>query len=210
MASPPPDPHDRRQLERLNAFSDGVFAISITLLVLAIEVPKVDADSLGAALSELGPDIGAYFLGFAVIGLFWYGHSNMFSYLTRATGLLTVVNLMLLAMISLMPFTTSVLGSFENEPLAVAIYAANVGGATSLDSLVDQVALRSNLYKEGAAPDPTQLGIEGILRPTIFLLSVPLAFVSITLAQLSWLLLFATPQVAERLARLRRKPDDPT
>jgi uncharacterized membrane protein len=83
VAATPPDPHDRRHLERLNAFSDGVFAIAITLLVLTIEVPKDDVNSLSSALSDLGPNIAAYFIGFAVIGLFWYGHSNMFSYLSH-------------------------------------------------------------------------------------------------------------------------------
>lgn len=203
MARLPPSAHNRRELDRIQAFSDGVFAIAITLLVLSIEVPQVDGKSLADALSGLGDDLGAYFIGFAVIGLFWFGHSAVFSYLRASSGPLSVVNLAFLCMIALMPFTTSLLGSYGDQPLAVAIYATNVGAAATLDSLIDQVALRGDLYERGSSPERTTTTIEGILRPAIFLLSIPIAFVSITLAQLSWLLLLLSPSVAEWIAGRR-------
>jgi uncharacterized membrane protein len=199
------DLHDRRHLDRLNAFSDGVFAIAITLLVLSIEVPAGNGKSLGDDLRDLGPDITAYFIGFAVIGLFWFGHSTMFSYLSRTSGRLTLVNLVLLAMISLMPFTTSVLGSFGDEPLGTALYAANVGLAALFDSLLDVVALRERLYEPGAEPDPLMVTVQGLLRPLIFLVSIPLAFISVEAAQLSWFLLFVSPAISRRLIG-RRSP----
>ena len=195
----PIDLHDRRHLERLNAFSDGVFAIAITLLVLSIEVPPQDEHSLSDALRDLGPDISAYFIGFALIGLFWYGHSNMFSYLRRTSGRLTAVNLALLSMISLMPFTTSVLGKFGDEELATALYAANLGLAALFDSMLDRVAINDGLYEEGTAPDKKLTFVMGAARAGIFLVSIPLAFVSIEAAQLSWFLLFLIHPIAGRL-----------
>ena len=191
--------HRRRELDRLNAFSDGVFAIAITLLVLSIEVPSVDPDALGDALRELDGDVVAYFIGFAVIGMFWYGHSAAYSHLERATGPIIVTNLAFLSMIALMPFTTAVLGAYD-EPIAVAVYAANVGLAATLDSVIDQIAARQRLYGDTVSPDRRALDAEGILRAAVFLASIPLAFVSVTLAQLFWLLLFVTPILARRIA----------
>ena len=81
---------DRRELERVNAFSDGVFAIAITLLVLNIEIPTVAGDELGSALSELWDDLLAYVIGFAVIGPFWFGHHRLFSRLARSDGRLVL------------------------------------------------------------------------------------------------------------------------
>lgn len=203
VARLPPSAHNRRELDRIQAFSDGVFAIAITLLVLSIEVPEVDGESLGDALSTLGDDLRAYFIGFAVIGLFWFGHSAVFSYLRTSSGLLSVTNLAFLCMIALMPFTTALLGSYSDRPLAVAIYAANVGAAATLDSLIDQVALRGDLYERGSSPEQGTVTIEGLLRPAIFALSIPIAFVSIPLAELSWFLLLLVPNVARRICRRR-------
>ena len=197
---------NRRELDRMNAFSDGVFAIAVTLLVLSIEVPTVGGEGLGDALRDLDDSISAYFIGFAVIGMFWYAHTAVYSHLERISGWLVVTNLGFLSMIALMPFTTALLGAYD-EPLSVAVYAANVGAAATLDSVVDQVAIRQRLYGAEALRDRRTLDVEGLLRPAIFLASIPLAFVSTTLAQLFWLLLFVTPAasrwIAQRWSRAR-------
>ncbi len=150
----PTDAENRRELERLNAFSDGVFAVAITLLVLNIETPSVAGDerALARRSSNSRPTSTAYFIGFAVIGIFWYGHSALFSHLRRSSGPLMFVNLLMLALIALMPFTTSLIGSYDNEPLALAIYAFNIGVAATLDSVLDQVAYRGDHYEEGRSP----------------------------------------------------------
>ena len=202
MAALSPEVENRRELDRLNAFSDGVFAIAITLLVLSIEVPTVSGDDLGNALGNLGSDISAYFIGFAVIGMFWYAHTAVYSHLERISGWLVITNLGFLSMISLMPFTTALLGNYD-EPLSVAVYAANVGLAATLDSVVDQVAMRQNLYAANTMRDRRTLDVEGLLRPAIFLVSIPIAFVSTTLAQLTWLLLFVTPRASRWIAGRR-------
>lgn len=194
----------RHELDRMNAFSDGVFAIAITLLVLSIEIPTVGGEGLGDALRDLDDSIGAYFIGFAVIGMFWYAHTSVYSHLERISGWLVVTNLAFLSMIALMPFTTALLGAYD-EPLAVAVYAANVGAAATLDSVVDQVAIRQHLYGAETLRDRATLDAEGLLRPAIFLISIPLAFVSTLLAQLFWLLLFATPAASRWIATRRSR-----
>lgn len=199
----PPDAENRRELDRLTAFSDGVFAVAITLLVLNIETPDVDEGKLWESLRELGPDLSAYFIAFAVIGLFWYGHAKMLSHLRRTSGRLMAINLVQLSLIALLPFTTSLIGGYGGSEAAMIAFALNLGAAATVDSLMDQVALREDLYEPGEAPDPTVTTLEGLLRPAIFALSVPLALISTTLAQLFWLTLFLTPQFAGWITRLR-------
>ena len=189
---------EQRQLDRLNAFSDGVFAIAITLLVLSIEVPSVSDSDLGAALRDLGPDLTAYFIGFAVIGLFWFGHHVAFSELTRSSPRLVAVNLVLLSLIALMPFTTSLMGAYDGEPVAIAAYALNVGLASLADSAVDFVAARDALRPEPPRKDAI---LAGLMRSSVFIVSIPIAFASTTAAQLFWLTLFAVPAVSIRLSR---------
>lgn len=192
---------ERRELDRVGAFSDGVFAIAITLLVLNIEVPDVPGSDLGSAISDLSDDFVAYGIGFAVIGLFWYEHHKLFATLGRASGRLVLVNTALLALIALMPFTTAVLGRYD-EPLAVALYAGNVGLTVIFAGLTALVAIDGGLYAE-PDQDRTRSRRRAVIvdttgRALVFLLSIPIAYtISESLAKWFWLLLLMV-SVADR------------
>jgi uncharacterized membrane protein len=196
---------ERRELDRVGAFSDGVFAIAITLLVLNIEVPDVPGRDLGSAISQLHDDVVAYGIGFAVIGLFWYEHHRLFALLGRTNGRLVLVNTALLAFIALMPFTTAVLGRYD-EPLAVALYAGNVGLTVILSGLTALVATGGGLY---AAPVPDATGsrrreliVDTTARALVFLVSIPIAYaISESLAKWFWLMLLVLSLVDRRRAR---------
>ena len=198
---------ERRELDRVGAFSDGVFAIAITLLVLNIEVPDVSGRDLGAAISDLHDDFVAYGIGFAVIGLFWYEHHKLFAKLGRASGRLVLVNTALLALIALMPFTTAVLGRYD-EPLAVALYAGNVGLTVIVAGLMALVAIGGDLC---AMPAPDQkrsrqreVIVDTTGRALVFLISIPIAYtISESLAKWFWLLLLVVSIVDRRRARRR-------
>ncbi len=191
---------ERRELDRVGAFSDGVFAVAITLLVLNIEVPDVDGGDLGQALRDLLPSIQAYFIAFAVIGLFWYGHHKAWSQLERSSGRLVSTNLLLLSLIGLMPFTTALLGRFD-EPLAVAVYSLNVGLASVADSLLDRVAISGRLTGPRDPLQQRQLLAMGWLRSAVFFVSIPLAWISLLAAQLFWLMLLVMPRLVRRWIR---------
>jgi TMEM175 potassium channel family protein len=189
----------QRELDRIGGFSDGVFAVAITLLVLNIEVPQLSGDEkLTSALDDLVPDVITYFIAFAVIGLFWYGHHKAWSTLRATTPRLVWSNLVLLSLIALMPFTTALMGSYGDQSIAIVLYAANVGLAALADSRVDQVAFDAGLTVPVSAGQRRAQLLTGRLRALIFFASIPIAFISPTLGQLSWLALLVLPLVGRR------------
>jgi uncharacterized membrane protein len=196
----------RRELDRVAAFSDGVFAIAITLLVLNIEVPHVPAADLGKAIRDLGDDFEAYAIGFAVMGLFWFGHHKLFARLGHSNTRLVVVNTTLLAFIALMPFTTAVLGRYD-EPLAVTLFAVNVGIAMLLDGFTEAIPITDGLYEDPppavrAGRTARQVFGGAVARSMIFFVSIPIAYgISESLAKWFWLVLLVEARVEGRTPR---------
>jgi uncharacterized membrane protein len=113
---------------RLEAFSDGVFAIVITLLVIDIRPPQVSVrESLAAALWRQWPSYAGYFVSFLIIGVMWLNHHRMFQEVRVVDGPLLVLNLNLLLWMALIPFPTSVVADHlrdggEHASTAMALY----------------------------------------------------------------------------------------
>lgn len=190
--------------ERVVAFSDGVFAIAITLLVLALGVPDLPdataADELPSALRELAPQIVSYFVGFAVIGAFWLGHHRFFERLRRFDATLLTLNLAFLAFISLMPFTTGVFGRYSDVEIAVVLYALNVVVASALDTAMLEVALRRGLFELGSEA-PRALRLRNFFPGIVFLCSIPVALVAPQVAPWVWVALALGPALLGRRVR---------
>jgi TMEM175 potassium channel family protein len=113
---------------RLEAFSDGVFAIAITLLVLEIPVPSVEHGELMDELLDQWPAYAAYVVSFAVIGIIWINHHAIFGYVERANRALLLLNLNLLLWVALLPWPTSLLAEYmqaggSDERAAALVYA---------------------------------------------------------------------------------------
>jgi uncharacterized membrane protein len=199
--------------ERTVSFSDGVFAIAITLLVLSLHVPKLGhGEKLDHALSNLSDNFASYFIGFAVIGLFWVGHHYFFNSLRGFDGRLLWLNLLYLSFIGLLPFSTALLGDFGNDPSALTAYAINVALAGLADALMVVVALRADLLEPQMQARGGELIARNLLPPAVFLASIPLAYVDTDLAKYSWLLLAIVPRIMARsgvwtLRALGRRPD---
>ena len=116
MTSMRHDPEEHANTIRLEAFSDGVFAIAITVLVLEIGVPHVAArESLAEALRHLWPSYFGYAVSFLTIGVMWINHHAMFKDIDRQDHVLLVLNLLLLLSISFLPFPTAVLASYMRD-----------------------------------------------------------------------------------------------
>ncbi len=104
---------------RLEAFSDGVFAIAITLLVLELKLPRADvlaAGGLWPALASRWPSYIGYALSFLVIGIMWANHHALFEYIRRANRSVLLANLVLLMGVSFLPFPTAVLADHLDDP----------------------------------------------------------------------------------------------
>jgi uncharacterized membrane protein len=189
----------RTGFERTVAFSDGVFAISITLLVLSIQVPALHGNQrLDHALSNLSDNFVSYFIGFAVIGLFWVGHHYFFASLRGFDGRLVWLNLLYLSFIGLLPFTTALLGNFGNDPTALTAYAINVGLAGLADALMMVVALRANLLVPDKQARGRELVVRDLVPAAVFFASIPVAYLDTALAKYSWLLIAIVPRLMTR------------
>jgi uncharacterized membrane protein len=111
------------QLERLAFFSDAVFAIAITLLVIEIRLPELENEAgLGKALLALFPKYIAFLVSFFVIGRFWIGHHNAFSHMKTCDNRLVLRNLFFLMTIAFMPFPTALISQYGGNSLAFSVY----------------------------------------------------------------------------------------
>ena len=181
------------EFSRIVAFSDGVFAIAITLLVLSLNVPEhLHGESLGSALRDQRQDLFAYAISFAVIGRFWVIHHRLFSDVVGFDGRLLALNILYLAWIVLIPFSSEVLGDHGGDTDAVVLYAVNLAVVAVLGWLMAFDAHRAGLtnIEPGEERD---FRIRAFFVAIVFLASVPVAFVSPSLAPLLWLILFLDP-----------------
>ena len=117
-------------IPRLEAFSDGVFAIAITLLILEVKIPhvqEVDPGSLARQLQHLWPSYGAYVLSFVMIGIYWANHHYICRYFVRSDHAFNLLHVLFLMCVSFIPFPTAILGQYVTHPearsAAVALYA---------------------------------------------------------------------------------------
>jgi uncharacterized membrane protein len=196
---------ERTDLGRIVAFSDGVMAVAITLLVLNVDVPRLPSsrqDELGDKLFDLLPSLGAYALAFALVGGYWVNHHRFFESLRAFDDTLMALNLLFLALIALMPFSAELIDRYGEEPIADAVFGATLG----LAGLVHLAMVRHVLGREFVhertpmAPEPFG-GAIALTVTVVFFLSVPAAFVSTVLAQLMWLSTIVLRYPLRRLAR---------
>jgi uncharacterized membrane protein len=116
---------DRRQLERLTFFSDAVFAIAMTLLVVEVKLPHLHhatGQELGQALLSLIPNYIGFLVSFLVLGRFWLVHHEVMGLLRASNRRLTAVNLLLLLAVAFMPFPTAVISEYVHLRVGIGFY----------------------------------------------------------------------------------------
>jgi len=141
----------------MEAFSDGVFAIAITLLILEIAVPAGSEDHLLQALVDQWPSYLAYLVSFATIGAVWFAHTVITEYLDHADSVLIRLNLLILLVVSFLPFPTKLLGEYagevEPERIAATFFGINLLLALVLVSVLWRYAAHQKLVRPDLADE---------------------------------------------------------
>jgi uncharacterized membrane protein len=192
------------EFSRVVAFSDGVFAIAITLLVLALQVPP-NVDELGRVIEDQLDDLTAYAISFAVVGKFWLSHHRFYRSLERFDGTLMGLNLLYLAWVVLIPFSSELLGKYSEEPVSVIIYACNMAAASATFVVQIIYAYRRGLIREEyRAMEHRYAGPANFLVALVFCASIPVALLNTYVAQAMWLVIFFVGnQLGDWIARRR-------
>lgn len=193
---PAPALETGRRLGRVDAFSDGLFAIAATLLALSIDVPQVPEAQLNGELDSLFPSVLAYFISFAVVGLFWLRHHEFFGRLEASDSRLATINLVFLSFVALLPVPTEMLGRYDDSPAPVVIYAVFILVLSTLLRLLFHHAERAGLLAPGQHVPVNIAGAIGVW--SAFGLSIPLAYVEPDLGMYCWILAAVVPGALHR------------
>jgi uncharacterized membrane protein len=169
---------------RLEAFSDGVFAIAITLLIIEVRVPHAAAGELAGDLVSLWPSYAAYVVSFAIIGIIWVNHHDIFGRIVTVDRPLLFLNLLLLLTVAFLPFPTALLGEYirqgDNAHIAAAVYGANMTmiGLAFIAMWTYLVRVPSLLAPEVGTEGARRARRAAMIGPVVYGLSIALAFVS--------------------------------
>jgi uncharacterized membrane protein len=198
-----------RELDRIVNFSDAVFAIAITLLVLDIRVPEISDDlvseELPAQLVALWPKYFGYVLSFVVIISFWNIHHTIYSTIRGYDKGLILLNSAFLMFVAVVPFPTALLSEYGKHQLPVAIYAATLAvGRLLLTAIYWYATSDGRLVEQDLNPHVVRFFlIRGLTVPVIFLLTIGVSFLSVSAAIYSWLVLILVDAVILRRRRVR-------
>jgi uncharacterized membrane protein len=181
--------------QRLEAFSDAILAIAITLLVIEIRIPATSGGHLGAALRHLWPSYLAYGLSFTTIGFVWVAHHSMFRRIRDVDRMLLILNLGLMLCVGFLPFSTAVLARYSFTESSGAAPAAEL---YSINMLVIGLAFMSmwvylSFHLSLFIGDVDKRTIQHTIAraappPLIYALTAALSFVNAKVCYVLWLL----------------------
>jgi uncharacterized membrane protein len=200
---------DEKETNRLEAFSDGVFAVAITLLVLNIKIPGIDLPldklppdaNLWNTLGHEWPMLAAYVTSFATIGIMWLNHHRLFTYIKRINTMLVLLNLLLLMFIVFVPVPTALLAEYAQRPdqhAAALVYSGTFFlTACCFNLLWRYAAYHNRLIGKDVDPRAIQdISRQYLFGPLVYLITFVLAFVSTSatiIASFALALFFALP-----------------
>jgi uncharacterized membrane protein len=172
-------------IERIKALTDGVFAISLTILVLDISVPLHDnikhESDLTNAFVHLTPKLLAYFLSFITLGIFWTAHTSQLHYIEKSDRNFNWINLFFLLFITLMPFTTAFLSEFIHYKFAIGLYWLNLFIIGVLLFWVLHYSLQHHLFEHHLADKSVIIKVlkkRGIIAQSLYAAGAAVSFIN--------------------------------
>ncbi len=184
---------DGAEFDRIAYFSDAVYAIAMTLLALDLRIdhlaaPEDSPSSMFAALNDLVPKLIAYFVGFLLLARYWKAHHSFFGRLRTIDSRLLTLNLTYLGFVALLPFPTSLIGEYEDNPISVVLFSLTMAVISGIETLSLRHAYRADLMRVTTTPGRQRWELMGSLSPSVmFVVTIPLAFIDPTLQLVSWL-----------------------
>lgn len=170
---------------RVEAFSDGVFAIAITLLILEIKIPAPGTTSLSTQLLRQWPSYVSFVISFAFVGIMWINHHRLFTHIRKCDDMLLILNLLLLLGVTAVPFPTAVLAAHlgqAEERTAVLLYNGTYVFIATCFNILWRYAASQRRHL--LATDVDRRSVEHISRqyafgPALYLICVALTYVSV-------------------------------
>lgn len=209
------DPDDQYDVGRLLALSDGIFAVAMTLLVVGIPVPVLTHatdKNLQSAVGDLLPNLIGFGVSFMVVGLYWTVHRRILRGVVRADGGAASVNLLLLLLVCLVPFSAALLSHYGDLPTAVVLYASNLA-LIGVFTLALRIRTWPHLRRPATARQRRAAVAASLANVAVFGLSIPIALRKPGYAELFWLLLIPLQLMLGRIDRShqqerhRREPE---
>lgn len=176
------------EFDRVSFFSDAVYAIAMTLLVVELHVPDVATAALWPAIRDEWYGIFGFFLGFLLLGRYWLAHHRFFGSLKSIDQRMVAVNLVYLALVAFCPFPIGLISAYEAAPSAFFVFAAVMAGISTLEAVLFWMAVRGGHLRRRMRPATVRFGLTAALLPVgVMLASLPIALWSTTAALLSWM-----------------------
>ena len=175
----------RLRLNRLEAFSDGVFAIIVTLLVLELKVPELHGDrgvgALWQALLGSFPKLLSWLISFVIVCKFWLNHHHVLDLAAHADYGLVWLNSLFLMFQSFVPFPTALMGEYATNPLAVSLFGIVMAFNTVLFIALHAYVVRRLARRDAAATEPRDVVRRSLVGPAGYLLGALLAWIWVPL-----------------------------
>lgn len=192
-----------KSTERLVFFSDAVFAIAMTLLVLEIPRPSPGQD-VSRFLTTQDGKFFAYAISFWVIALFWFGHHRLFRHVREVDQGLIAINLFLLFCVAFIPYPSAILGDRGDDTAATIFYAGVIALAALASATLSWWAV---VHRRLAGRVPPVMAwyyvSRGLIVSVVFLVSIPIALVDTGWAHMVWLVSFVLQWLGRRFAERR-------
>ena len=192
------------EFDRVVFFTDAVFAIALTLLVVSIAVPVLtepvnEPATLWNALGGKLPEFVSFFLAFIIIGRYWMAHHVFIGQLRAIDERFVGLNLVYLAFVAFLPFPTAQIGDYEKNPLSVVVFAMCLAVISGMETIQLSYAHNHGLLRRQPSREVYRYWCYASLAPVVlFVVSLPLAFVNTTLCLLSWMLIIPISRMLDR------------